>query len=127
MKTNNFDGYAGNANDRFSYAHAGVEIALGKKNSPQLQNYSALAALREQNAMESEELRRALSTQEENARRDRETYAQEMGDDDSDGVANKFDKCRQHAIRNRSRWLRMSAESGCSRYQGKSNRYGRGS
>lgn len=93
MKTNNFDGIAGDANDRFSYAHAGIEIALGKKDSPQLQNYSALAALREQNAMESEELRRALSTQEENARRDRETYAQEMGDDDSDGVANKFDKC----------------------------------
>ncbi|MEJ5961693.1 OmpA family protein [Pedobacter immunditicola] len=93
MKTNNFDGIAGPANDRFSYAHAGIEIALGKKDSPQLQNYSALAALREQNAMESEELRRALSTQEENARRDRETYAQEMGDDDSDGVANKFDKC----------------------------------
>jgi len=93
MKTNNFDGIAGPANDRFSYAHAGVEIALGKKDAPQLQNYSALAELREQNAMESEELRRALSTQEENAARDRETYAREMGDDDSDGVANKFDKC----------------------------------
>jgi OOP family OmpA-OmpF porin len=93
LKTNNFDGIAGPVNDRFSYAHAGIEIALGKKDSPQLQNYSALAALREQTAMESEELRRSLSTQEENARRDRETYAQEMGDDDSDGVANKFDKC----------------------------------
>jgi len=93
MKTNNFDGYAGAANDRFSYAHAGVEIALGKKDAPQLQNYSALAELREQNAMESAELRRALSTQEENARMDREAYAKDMGDDDSDGVANKFDKC----------------------------------
>uniref|UniRef100_UPI003D7FBAEB OmpA family protein n=1 Tax=Pedobacter sp. TaxID=1411316 RepID=UPI003D7FBAEB len=34
-----------------------------------------------------------LSSQEENARRDREAYAKEMGDDDNDGVANKFDKC----------------------------------
>lgn len=92
-KSKTFDGYNGPANDRFSYAHAGIEIALGKKTSPQLQNYSALADLREQTASESEELRRALSTQEENARRDREAYAQEMGDDDKDGVANKFDKC----------------------------------
>jgi OOP family OmpA-OmpF porin len=93
MKSKTFDGYNGGANDRFSYAHAGIEIALGKKSSPQLQNYSALAALREQTAAESDELRRALSTQEENARRDREAYAQQMGDDDNDGVANKFDKC----------------------------------
>ncbi|MET3114103.1 OOP family OmpA-OmpF porin [Pedobacter sp. CG_S7] len=93
MKTNNFDGTPGAANDRFSYAHAGVEIALGKKGTSQLQNYSAIAAIREESAAESAELRRALSTQEENAQRDREAYAKEMGDDDNDGVANKFDKC----------------------------------
>jgi OOP family OmpA-OmpF porin len=93
LKTNNFDGVASTPNDRFSYAHAGIEIALGKKDTPQLQNYSALAALREQTAAESDELRRALSTQEQNAMRDKETYEREMGDDDSDGVANKFDKC----------------------------------
>jgi OOP family OmpA-OmpF porin len=93
MKTNNFDGVGSTPNDRFSYAHAGIEIALGKKDTPQLQNYSALAALREQTAMESDELRRALSTQEQNALRDKEAYEREMGDDDSDGVANKFDKC----------------------------------
>ena len=93
MKTNNFDGVASAANDRFSYAHAGIEISLGKKSSPQLANYSALAALREQTAAESDELRRALSTQEQNALRDQQKYAEEMGDTDGDGVANKFDKC----------------------------------
>jgi OOP family OmpA-OmpF porin len=93
MKTNNFDGVASAANDRFSYAHAGIEISLGKKSSPQLSNYSALAALREQTAAESDELRRALSTQEQNALRDQQKYAEEMGDTDGDGVANKFDKC----------------------------------
>src|SRR5690606_270683 len=31
MKSKTFDGYNGGANDRFSYAHAGIEIALGKK------------------------------------------------------------------------------------------------
>jgi OOP family OmpA-OmpF porin len=93
MKANNFDGFASAANDRFSYAHAGIEISLGKKSSPQLSNYSALAALREQTAAESDELRRALSTQEQNAMRDQQKYAEEMGDTDGDGVANKFDKC----------------------------------
>jgi len=93
VKGKNFDGVNGVANDRFSYAHAGVEIALGKKGAPQLQNFSPIAALREQSAAESAELRRALSTEEQNRLRDQEQYAKDMGDDDGDGVANKFDKC----------------------------------
>jgi OOP family OmpA-OmpF porin len=94
MKTDNFDGHnVGPMNDRFSYAHAGIEFALGRKENPQLSNYSPIAALRKETAAEADELRRALSSSEENARRDREMYAKEMGDDDGDGVANKFDKC----------------------------------
>ncbi|MCX2480592.1 OmpA family protein [Pedobacter sp. MC2016-15] len=93
MRTNNFDGVRSAANDKFSYAHAGVEIALGKKGTSQLQNYSAVAAIREESAAESAELRRALSTSEQNRLRDQEQYAKDMGDDDMDGVANKFDKC----------------------------------
>jgi len=94
VKDDNFDGYvSGNRNDNFSYAHAGIEIALGKKGTSQLANYSAVAALREASAAESAELRRALSTAEQNAARDREALMQELGDDDNDGVANKFDKC----------------------------------
>ncbi len=93
MKTNNFDGVASGSNDKFSYAHAGVEIALGKRGTSQLQNYSPIAALREESAAESAELRRALSTSEQNRMRDQEQYAKDMADDDNDGVANKFDKC----------------------------------
>jgi OOP family OmpA-OmpF porin len=97
MKDGNFDGVPSMANDRFSYAHAGIEIALGRKGTSQLQNFSAIAALREASAAESAELKRQLAMSEEAARRDREAtaakYAQEMGDDDADGVANKFDKC----------------------------------
>ncbi|MGM9475985.1 OmpA family protein [Pedobacter sp. GSP4] len=78
---------------RFSYSHVGLEFALGNKENSQLQNYSAIADLRKQSAEESAELRRALSTAEQNAQRDREQYAKDLGDDDSDGVANKFDKC----------------------------------
>ncbi|TKC09309.1 OmpA family protein [Pedobacter frigoris] len=97
MKSTDFDGVSLGANDRFSYAHAGLEIALGRKGTSQLQNFSPIAALREESAAESAALRKALSSSEENARREREAlaakYAQEMGDDDGDGVANKFDKC----------------------------------
>ncbi len=94
VKDDNFDGYvAGNRNDNFSYAHAGIEIALGKKGAPQLANYNPVAALREASEAESAELRRALSTQEQNAARDREALMQDLADDDNDGVANKYDKC----------------------------------
>ena len=93
MKTNNFDGVQSAANDKFTYAHAGVEIALGKRGTSQLQNFSAIAAVREESAAESSELRRALSTSEQNRLRDQEQYAKDMGDEDGDGVANKFDKC----------------------------------
>jgi len=93
VKSAKFDGYTVGGNDRFSYGHAGLEFALGDKNKPQLQNYSSLANLNKQTAEESSELRRALSTAEENAARDRAQYAKDLADDDNDGVANKFDKC----------------------------------
>lgn len=92
-KTGNFDGLPTGTNDRFSYAHAGLEFALGKNKTSQLQNYSAIAAIREETAAESADLRRALSTSEQNRMRDQEQYAKDLGDDDNDGVANKFDKC----------------------------------
>ena len=97
MKTPNFDGVRGGANDRFTYAHAGIEIALGKKTSSQLQNFSPIAAIREESAAESAELRNMLATSEQNRIREQEAlraqYAKDLGDDDADGVANKFDKC----------------------------------
>jgi OOP family OmpA-OmpF porin len=92
VKSSTFDGANRSTNDKFTYAHAGLEFALGSKEKPQLQNYSSLAALRVQSKEESDELRRALSTAEQNAQRDRDQYAKDMADDDNDGVANKFDK-----------------------------------
>ncbi|MBD1393262.1 OmpA family protein [Mucilaginibacter glaciei] len=93
MKTNNFDGVRSGGNDKFSYAHAGIEIALGKKNSSQLQNFSAIAAIREESAAESADLRKMLLMAEQARLRDQEQYMKDLGDDDMDGVANKFDKC----------------------------------
>jgi OOP family OmpA-OmpF porin len=93
MKTNDFDGVASFRNDKFSYAHAGVEIALGKRKSSQLQNYSPIAALREANAAESLELRAKIASLEQQRLAAEQQYALDMKDDDNDGVANKFDKC----------------------------------
>ncbi len=97
VKSPNFDGVRSASNDRFTYAHGGIEIALGKKNASQLQNFSPIAAIREESAAESAELRNMLSTSEQNRLRDQQQmqqqYAKDLGDDDNDGVANKFDKC----------------------------------
>jgi len=93
MKTNNFDGVTGGLNDRFSYAHAGIEIALGNKKSSQLQNFSPVAALREANEAESTELRNQLAQLEQKRLAAEEQYSRDLADEDGDGVANKFDKC----------------------------------
>lgn len=100
MKSRDFDGVVGAINDRFAYAHAGIEIALGKRNTSQLQNYSPIAALREESAAEASEIRARLAIAEQNRLRDQEQYAatiaqytKDLADDDRDGVANKFDKC----------------------------------
>ncbi len=97
MKTPVFDGVRSGSNDRFSYAHAGLEFSLGKKSSSQLANYSPIAALREESAAESAELKNMLAMSEQNRLRDQQQaqaqYAKDLGDDDADGVANKFDKC----------------------------------
>jgi OOP family OmpA-OmpF porin len=100
VKSRDFDGVIGPLNDRFSYAHAGIEIALGKKKSSQLQNFSAIAEIREESAAESADLRSRLATAEQNRLRDEAQYAaaaqqlaKDMADDDMDGVANKYDRC----------------------------------
>ncbi len=93
VKSANFDGVVGPRYDNFSYGHAGVEFAIGNRQNPQLANYSALADLRKQSAAESAELRLALATAAQRAVIERELYARDFGDDDGDGVANKFDKC----------------------------------
>lgn len=103
MKTPVFDGVRGGSNDRFSYAHAGLEFSLGRKQSSQLANYSPIAALREESAAESAELKNMLSASEQRRmaieqaqqqlQQQLQQQARDLGDDDNDGVANKFDKC----------------------------------
>ena len=100
VKSATFDGVNTGRNDNFSFTHAGLEFVLGKKSKPQLANYNVVAALRQENAEQTAELRAAMLKAEQDAQAMKDQYAKDqaqlakdMADDDNDGVANKFDKC----------------------------------
>ena len=94
----NFDGVQGGTfkNDLFSYAHAGLEIALGNGNKPALNNSNPVATLVNDYNVKYDDLKAQNDAlKEENA-----TLASQLAslnndlqDDDGDGVANKYDKC----------------------------------
>ncbi len=96
-----FDGLAGTQygpykNDLFSYAHAGLEFALGAKQKPYLGNSNPVATLVNDYTAKYDELkaeRDALQASNNalNARLDK--LESELKDDDGDGVPNKYDKC----------------------------------
>lgn len=90
----NLDGIRGGQykNDLFSYAHAGLEIALGDRNKPYLGNSNPVATM----TARYDELiaeRDGLIAANEQLRSELTTLHDELGDADGDGVANKFDKC----------------------------------
>lgn len=107
VKANTFDGINSGSYDNFSYGKFGLEFALGKKSSPQLSRYSAIADLREQTAAESAELRNSLMMAQQQSQSIADQYnadkmmyenqkaqmMKDFADDDNDGVANKYDKC----------------------------------
>jgi OOP family OmpA-OmpF porin len=96
-----FDGVAGGQykNDLFSYAHAGLEIALGNGSKPYLGNSNPVATL----AKGYDELvadrdalvaaNKKLEADNQTLRNDLDLLADGLKDDDGDGVANKYDKC----------------------------------
>jgi OOP family OmpA-OmpF porin len=96
-----FDGVAGGKykNDLFSYAHAGLEIALGNGSKPYLGNSNPVATL----AKGYDELvadrdalvaaNKKLEADNQTLRNDLDLLADGLKDDDGDGVANKYDKC----------------------------------
>src|SRR5690606_28560041 len=93
-----FDGQPGGTfkNDLFSYAHAGLEIALGSDSKPALNNSNPVATLVEDytgkyDALKAEKDRLQADNHALNARLDQ--LEAELKDDDGDGVPNKYDKC----------------------------------
>lgn len=93
-----FDGQPGGTfkNDLFSYAHAGLEIALGSGSKPFLANSNPVATLVNDYTKKYDELkaeREALAASNAALKSQVESLANELKDDDGDGVANKYDKC----------------------------------
>jgi OOP family OmpA-OmpF porin len=99
------DGYNnGSTNDKFSYAHAGLEFALGSRSKPQLATHNPVSSMRYEylskaNALQSQvnaekaenaRLRTDLNTTNANLAA---TNARLTQDTDADGVPDLFDKC----------------------------------
>lgn len=93
-----FDGIHGGQykNDLFSYAHAGLEFALGNKQKPSLANSNPVATLVNNHNIKYDELiaeKNALIAANNELKNQITAINNDLGDDDGDGVANKFDKC----------------------------------
>ncbi|NQD71451.1 OmpA family protein [Sphingobacterium shayense] len=83
-------------NDLFSYAHAGIEVALGNGAKPALNNSNPVATLVNDYNAKYDELkaeRDELVAANNELKSQMESLHSQLNDDDNDGVANKFDKC----------------------------------
>ncbi|MDH5827721.1 OmpA family protein [Sphingobacterium faecium] len=83
-------------NDLFSYAHAGLEIALGNSSLPTLNNSNPVATLVNDYNTKYDDLkaqRDALVAANQALESKVASLNTDLQDDDGDGVANKFDKC----------------------------------
>lgn len=93
-----FDGRRGGQykNDLFSYAHAGLEFSLGNPAKPALNNSNPVATLVEDYNYMYDELKaekEKLIAANNELKSQLQELNNDLGDDDGDGVANKFDKC----------------------------------
>lgn len=103
--SDNVDGYHyGANNDKFSYAHAGLEFALGSKSKPQLATHNPVNSMREEYLWENKNTRDRLQAQidAEKAQNDQlqnalnaanANFTKLTTDSDGDGVSDFFDKC----------------------------------
>jgi len=101
----NLEGYPyGGADDRFSYAHIGLEFALGSRSKPQLAVHNPVSSMRQEYLWQNQQTRTELETQlaaqraqNDQLRTDLNTananFAKLTMDSDGDGVSDFFDKC----------------------------------
>lgn len=94
----NLDGYRnGASSDKFSFAHIGLEFALGSRSKTQLARYNPVAALQDDYLSRNAALQQELAAERDrNAQRlnQMETDAKRfLTDSDGDGVSDYFDKC----------------------------------
>lgn len=105
VNSDNFDGYKyGSGNDRFSYAHIGLEFALGSRKKPQMATHNPVASMRTEYMWQNEQTKNALQQQidAEKAKNDalrndlnatNANLAKLTTDSDGDGVVDVNDKC----------------------------------
>jgi OOP family OmpA-OmpF porin len=108
VNSDNLDGYDhGLGNDRFSYAHIGLEFALGSHSKPQLASHNPVNSMRTEYITEEAMLNNSIQAQQaqidaEKAKNDKlrsdldatnANLAKFTVDSDGDGVPDFFDKC----------------------------------
>lgn len=105
VQSDNFDGNKINgSSDRFSYAHAGLEFALGGKSKPQLAAHNPVSSMRTEYLWENMNTRNQLQSQidAQKAANDKlkadldatnANLAKFTADSDGDGVPDFYDKC----------------------------------
>lgn len=103
--SNNLDGYHYGYNDeKFAYAHAGLEFALGGRSKPQLAAHNPVSSMRHEYLWEIQNTKTRLQAQidAEKTENDRlrndlnnanSIFAKLSMDSDGDGVSDYFDKC----------------------------------
>ncbi|WP_183564780.1 OmpA family protein [Mucilaginibacter sp. SP1R1] len=105
VEADNFDGLNyGSNNDRFSYAHIGLEFALGSRKKPQMATHNPVASMRKEYLWENQQTKTALQQEidAEKAKNDQlrndlnttnANLAKLTTDSDGDGVVDVNDKC----------------------------------
>ena len=102
VNATDFDGYATSnpSNDRFSYAHVGLEFALGKRSKPQLATHNPVSSMRTEYMMDEARLQMQVDQQKAAnmlLRNDLSTTNANLAkltvDSDGDGVPDVYDKC----------------------------------
>jgi OOP family OmpA-OmpF porin len=97
----NLDGYnGGTQKDKFSYGFAGLEFAVGNRNTPQLMMVNPAANLKKDLQDENESFRASLTASQQETQQKialisslQLELAQLKKDADGDGVSDYFDKC----------------------------------
>ncbi|MBB5394430.1 OmpA family protein [Mucilaginibacter sp. AK015] len=105
VQSDNFDGYnTGSSNDRFSYAHIGLEFLLGSSKTPAMSTYNPVNSMRTEYVWQNQQTKAMLQAQidaerakNDQLRNDLNTTNSKLDrltvDSDGDGVPDINDKC----------------------------------
>jgi OOP family OmpA-OmpF porin len=105
VQSDNFDGYnVGGTNDRFSYAHVGLEFLLGSSKTPNMSTYNPVNSMRTEYVWQNAQTKAMLQAQMDAERAKNDQLRNDLNatndklnrltvDTDGDGVPDINDKC----------------------------------